>query len=507
MSFNRKKNKIDTSPISRNNYLKGKVNPNFVISTSPEKLRKWLINNVEFTTPLAYKEAFYAVINPTDNCSVGCAHCLYSSYKLGNPQIDKKTMDSFIRIANQAKIKMIVFSGGGEPMENLPQMLRAIKNIEPLRDVIIITSGHFAGTPKDTTEKLDKIFFAANKKRRKKGFSRVIITLRISRDNSQCKVIPLENISNILNYTIVKNAPQMFRILIRTLLDYGENQDLELASKLNFKLLPLKNKKKIYKKLSIIDGMPTRWLTKNNSDIEIPVIYKPIYLMGRATKKIPQSVYSLWKIVESEERSGTPFNLCLRGPKGEGHNYYETIFKGYEYWKRNIKKSVFNTPKSKRRKRLALYVPASGNILINNGAPDIAPHLNKLKNWQQFLKIVSKDPISRLIIKKGPFYIKNIAQEVEKELTNKIEKANFVFAISSLSLESPALRLYISLRILNSYFIDRKIIVNNPRLKKLLNKNKKFYMNIYQKQANHLKIEKAKKLVSDPITGDAQSLF
>lgn len=468
-------------------------------------LRKWLIDNIKFTDDdFPYKKSFYAVINPTNFCPVGCPHCLYSSLKLKKPseQISKKLMDKFIEIANQAGIEMLVFSGGGEPFENLPVIIDGIKKIENLKDAVIITSGYFAKDENAVMRILDKIFNAANSDRKKIGFNPVKITLRISRDNSQCKTVPLRNIVHILKYVIGKNNHSKIRAVVRTILDYGENNDTELAERLGLNLLPKKDEKDIYKDLPTIDGLPTRWLTDKNLNIEIPVIYKPIYFLGRALNTHSKNIHSLWSIVESEEKSGTPLNLCVRGPKGEGHNYYETIFGGYKEWKK-LSLPSFDESKRKIKKELALYLPASGRLLINNGTPDIAPSLKKISNWNQFLKIVYSDPVERLLIEKGPFFIKDMAKEVEKDIDEKINKTNFVFSVSLLGLIDPSLRLYITVRAIQYYLGLNKIKIKNSLAKKILGLD---CIKSYKEHKNSLS-EMNKKRYMDPITADAENII
>ena len=468
-------------------------------------LRKWLIDNVKFTdNDFAYKKSLYAVINPTNFCPVGCPHCLYSSLKLKKPseQVSKKLMSKFIEIANQAKIEMLVFSGGGEPFENLPVIIDGIKKIKTLKNAVIITSGYFAKDKKIAAHTLDKIFNAANSGRDKIGLNPVKITLRISRDNSQCKTVPLQNIVHILKYVTEKNDYSKIRAVVRTILDYGENNDTELAESLGLSLLPKKDNKDIYKDMPTIDGLPTRWLIDENLNIEIPVIYKPIYFLGRASNTHSKNIHSLWSIVESEEKSGTPLNLCIRGSKGEGHNYYETVFKGYKEWKK-LSLPVFDTPKHKIIKELALYLPASGRLLINNGTPDIAPSLKKISNWNQFLKIVYSDPIERLLIEKGPFFVKDIAKEVEKGIDEKIEKTNFVFSVSLLGLIDPSLRLYVTVRAIQHYLKLNKIKMKNLTAQKMLSLD---YIKLYEKHKDSVN-ETSKKRYMDPITADAENII
>lgn len=468
-------------------------------------LRKWLIDNVKFTDDsFKYKKSFYAVINPTNFCPVGCPHCLYSSLKLKKPseQISKSLMSKFVKIANQAKIEMLVFSGGGEPFENLPVIIDGIKKIKTLKDAVIITSGYFAKDAKTARRILEKIFNAANRDREEIGFSPIKITLRISRDNSQCKTVPLKNITHILKYVIEKNNSSKIRTIVRTILDYGEENDNELAKGLGLNLLPKKNKKDIYKDLPTIDGLPVRWLTDKDSNIEIPVIYKPLYFLGRATNTHSKNIHSLWSIVESEEKSGTPLNLCVRGPKGEGHNYYETVFNGYKEWKK-LSLPIFDTPKSKIEKELALYLPASGRLLINNGTPDVAPSLKKINNWNQFLKIIYSDPIERLLIEKGPFFVKDMAKEVEKDIDEKIEKTNFVFSVSLLGLINPSLRLYVTIKAIQYYLDLSKIKIKNADVNKILELN---CVDLYEKYKDSVN-ETNKKRYMDPITADAENII
>jgi len=474
------------------------------------ELRRLIINNVEFKGPFIYKKAFYAVINPTDFCPVGCVHCLYSSVKMKTSKVNRSQMKSFIKIANQANLKMLVFSGGGEPFENLEEMLYAIENIKSLEDVIIITSAYFAKSPKITKNILDRIYNVANKNRKKKGLKKVIITLRISRDNAQCNIIPSQNIINIIDYFIKKADFSNFRILIRTVLDYKENQDLEISKKLGFFLLPLKDKNDLYKDLPIIDAFPTRWIVNENKKISIPVIYKPLYFVGRGLFNNHHNIHSLWKIIESEEKSGTLFNLCLRGAKGEGHNYYETVLKGYDFWREKINsKLIYNTPKNKNKKNLALYVQASGNVLINNGVPDIAINLKNIKSWNNFLRIISEDLVQRLLVENGPFFVKDIAEEVEKDLIKRIEKTNFVFAVSLLSLETPALRLYATIRAAQHYLKLGKIKIKNKELEEfIIGKKDRELIGLYKKWKDLPENKKAQATkAKDPITADIRSIY
>jgi len=159
---------------------------------------------------------------------------------------------------------------------------------------------------------------------------------------------------------------------------------------------------------------------------------------------------------------------------------------------------------------ITLYITASGNVLINNGVSDIALNLKDLKSWDQFLEMALSDPIQRLLIQKGPFFIKDIAEEVESDLIKRIEKTNFVFSISLLSLKTSALRLYVTVRLLQYYIGLNKLKIKDPKLKKLISKDKDFFINLYKKQKNSSKKNREElenEKIKDPITGDVESIL
>ena len=248
-------------------------------------------------------------------------------------------------------------------------------------------------------------------------------------------------------------------------------------------------------------------MVSDDNKIQIPIIYKPIYALGRASNIRIKNTYSLWRIVEAELESGTSFNLCLRGPKGEGHNFYETIFKGYGFWKDNLD-IFYNTPKKESSKELALYMQATGHILINSGVPDISPNIRDINNWHRLLNIFYSDPLQILLIEKGPFFLKNMVKEIEKDIDKEIEKTNFVFSISLLCLKNPAIRLYLTIRAVKYYYKNNQINIKDKELEQLIKIDKQDFINAYAKwkKSSEYKISKNRKYI-DPITGDADNII
>ena len=130
-------------------------------------LRKALIEGVDFLKPMYFSKGLYIVINPSDRCPVACPNCLYSSLSSSKNKafVDKAGATKMSRIMTEAMTKMIVFSGGGESLENVVAIKEFLEKTKTLVDCIIITSGYFAETEFSTKKVLDDILKSAKENR------------------------------------------------------------------------------------------------------------------------------------------------------------------------------------------------------------------------------------------------------------------------------------------------------------------------------------------------------
>jgi len=468
-------------------------------------LRKWIVsitqdNKIKFkdNPKNNQKESNYCVINPIDYCSVGCKHCLYSA-KLTNkrecPKISLKDSKKLSKILTEANMKQIVFSGGGEPLENLKTVLYLMNNVSTLEEVVIITSAFFAKTKRVTEEILNKILNIAKKKE-------ISLILRISRDNAQQANVPLEYIKNIIDFKKKdKKYCSLFSIIFRTLIGEDQNQDKLISELCSLEIHPIR-------RFPIIDGLPVKWFIDKGLKLEIPVIYKPLYFTGRA-KKIQGKSYSLWKIVRDEEKSGGLFNLSIRGPRGQGHNYYGELLKGYSSWRRKGSPLNLSSPFKKEDKSLALYITADSTLILNDGVLDNFFHIKNLADWKSFISYQYSDILQRAVIFKGPLFIMSIIEEVDKNLKKKIEKQNFVFLINSLSLETPQKRLYLTLRLLEEGLKEGRLVIKNSQLYNLVIRGKDYFKKLYHEAESwdfSYPLRK-KRSPLDPIKGDELSII
>ena len=477
----------------------------FFLNSEYKKLRTVLLKNIKFKITLdsRFKKSFYAVINPTDNCSISCPNCIYSSSNNNSSKLPKLSIldcKKIVKIFSEAGVKMVIFSGGGEPFENLKTVLFIIENLPTLRDVVIITNGYFASNDTETKYLLDKIYSAATNKRKIKGFKKTKILLRLSLDKDHYLQVPAENVKNIISYFKKNKKNKYFQLIIRTILNDAYYIKNLFKDNLGLSLLPRVAENS--NKFPIIDGMPCGWFSDKNN-FEIPTIFKPQYYTGRITreKKSSLAINSYEEIIKSELKSGSKFNLCLRGPKGEGHNYYENIVRGHNFWRKKIKNRVYNSKKNDMKKALALYVTADSRLIINNGVPDMYVLVKNINHWSSFINFIKQDPVQFFILENGPLAIKNLMREIIVTLDRQIIKANFVFSINLLSLNSPLARLFATVYLINKYYLEDKVIIHSDAVLLFI---KKFNKKIIFKNL----IESAEKDVQvDPIIGNAESLF
>ncbi len=97
---------------------------------------------------ISRRHASHAVVNPTDQCSLACAHCLYATplqRQAGAPrpsELDPATAGRLGTFLADAGVRQLVISGGGEPLENLPAIVSLTGALSTVEELVIITSCH-----------------------------------------------------------------------------------------------------------------------------------------------------------------------------------------------------------------------------------------------------------------------------------------------------------------------------------------------------------------------------
>ena len=379
-----------------------------------------------------------AVINVTDYCNESCAHCLYSApmtvkraskTSYTPPSINLQEAMRVGTLLNDAGVNQIVFSGGGEPTLNLEAIDKIITKSLSAKSMVLVTSGHFFNEIKKEKEvsALLKNFLLADDDRK--------VYLRISLD-SQHSLSGLSLAEGILRFyddSVFKNK---VNFIIRCLFDDKYPKYEELTRNLKAKIYP------DFSFMPVIDGFPCRWIVGEN--IDIPIIYKPTYNtgQGRKFKKIMHDK-TYWKNIKAaEEQNERFFNLSLRGPNGEGHNYYGTVALGYKHWCNIKSPPIINSGCKQDKKRLCLYIPSDGRLLLNAGSPDSWLSVKDSIDWQLFVAMIEKDPLQWVVATQPTDVLVARAMFIGVDVEDEIERTNFVFTLPYASMSTPSLRLY-----------------------------------------------------------------
>lgn len=490
------------------------MNHNFFKGHHSIAMRKYLIEHTpEFHESLKVRTAAAAVVNASDTCSLSCPHCLYAAAlvkkkTIAPPEVTLEQAARFIEIMNQAGLEHLIFSGGGESYENLPVMCYMLENLVNLKQVVTVTSAYFATSVEQTSKVFDLLMSAIQRGNAKHGRDTVSFILRLSYDNSHN--VPTDSIVFAVKHSLENSYSGVnMEIVIRTLLDPLENKDLLLAERLNGQVVPQKDPQNATTGMPIIDGFPTRWIAI--SDTSIPVIYKPTYFEGLSYKSkrnvIPGTSWQEIKAVEEEFDNF--FNLSLRGKHGEGHNYYQTILKGYGFWLHTLYGVLhYNTPKSQADKGYSIYLPADGRLIVNASAPDSYVPVMSVSSWQHFLDMQARDILQYNAITYATDRLITLAREVEPNIDEIINRRNFVFSLAYTSMETPSLRLYLMIRMLQQFGSEMHANFTDQIVQEIVNTSKQDLIIAYQNSGNTLStIEPKQSLFRDPIIGNETSVY
>jgi len=122
---------------------------------------------LEYAGRLSRRAATHAVVNPTDRCSLSCAHCLFSAPRqkqAGASKPDELTPAAAAHLGAflaQAGVRQLVISGGGEPLENLPAVIALTETLATAEELVLITSGHYAQSGPAASAHLDPLLQAS----------------------------------------------------------------------------------------------------------------------------------------------------------------------------------------------------------------------------------------------------------------------------------------------------------------------------------------------------------
>ena len=377
------------------------------------------------------------MVNPTDRCSLSCAHCLFSAplqKQAGAPRPDELTPAAAAHLGAflaQAGVRQLVISGGGEPLENLPAVIALTEALVTAEELVVITSGHYAQSGPAASAHLDPVLQAFAR-----HHASVRLIIRLSADAGH-RIDPA-CYRRVAEWAAAHacGRVEVRAVLRSSMSDLARGAAGSWLSVFGAGVPAIGDPGT----LPVVDGMPVTWL--RSGDAEVPVIFKPDYGLGFGRPAQQQD----WKhLVQTEERAGTPFNLSWRGPKGEGHNYYETILRGEEHCRSLLGGSrEYVTPKQDQVKGLSLYATASGRLYVNAGPPDAWLGIGALPGWDSAIVRYDRDALMNLAVNNPTAALYAIAREADPGIAARADTENFVFSPARLSMRTARLRAYLA---------------------------------------------------------------
>ena len=391
----------------------------------------------EYEGRLSRRFGSHAVVNPTDLCSLSCAHCLFSAplqKQSGSPRPEALTPMTAGRLGTflaESGVRQLVVSGGGEPLENLPAVVSLIESLSTVEELVIITSGHYAQSQSAASAHLDPVLEALAGHHAGK---RMIVRLSADaghRIDPSCYRRVVEWAGEHASGPVDVHA-----VLRSSMSDLVRGATGSWLSAFGSDIASIGTPDA----LPVIDGMPVAWL--RSSGAEVPVIFKPDYGLGFARPVLRQD----WRdLVQAEERAGTPFNLSWRGPRGEGHNYYGTIIRGAGHCRSLLDgRREYISPKQDQAKGLSLYATASGRLYVNAGPPDAWWKIDELPSWDRAVSRYDRDALMNLVVNNPTTALFGMAREADPEIAARADRENFVFSPARLSLRTPRLRVHLA---------------------------------------------------------------
>lgn len=370
-----------------------------------------LLSDREYPLSVAY---FW----PTKYCPIGCDHCMFASPK--PKYIDKSkvlndtAIEKFIQMSKEAKLKSLVLSGGGEPMMEMPIILKLISEAE-YEYFEIITGGHWLASKRlvqTTLGSLQQAIF--NRRNRGHDFD---FSLRLSLDSYHQTVVKLPWVKRLVD--ILRDdaiLPELERrypdinLFFRTIL-IEDDTVYNLAALLDAELTDMKD---YIRELKFNDD-------KSSSINTLQAFYKDMRFVGR----------------------------------GEGLNTvklmgFDEYFASYSDDHQDIRLGMTYFKPGSRAQALEginVIVTYEGKMMPYGGAPDVSINIY-LEKYQDLLIKLSKDVISRTLLFEGLDHVRKIAEEVDPDIMDRIRRKNWVASVADESLSTAEKRLYISIRLL-----------------------------------------------------------
>ncbi|MCI0382402.1 MAG: radical SAM protein [Chlamydiae bacterium] len=397
------------------------------VFNQPQKYRDLILEHVFVK---ANRESFsgkaFICVSFTRFCPVGCKFCFFSSSPATKPKtindaFTEEGMTKFIQFANDCNLGYLLVSGGGEPFLEVKHLLRVVEHVKSDK-IVLVTSGNWAkstGSAGNITRQVYEAF------KRRKSPTKLVLRLSVDEEHARggLGLHPAFNLISIFEKNYIKEKD--LTLQFHTLFDDPCIQ--QLYNQLADRIISIEDRRLHSDDETVLKVNPAEKLLKLSNGLAIKVGYaKCFYSNIKVNLNDPEvlkrnlSIFS-WDMSESEENNPSVVTN-LDGKKG-----------------------------------LDFWVNFNGNVTTwGNQVPDNIYNLYE-DDYPTVVENSFSDPISLAYLEKGDVYRDKIINEVNPRAVLRAKATNIRDYTGALICEEATTRLYLTIRILQDYFVDERI--------------------------------------------------
>lgn len=404
--------------------MKSQLNEVF---NQPQKYRDWIL---EHAFVKANRESFsgkaFICVSFTRFCPVGCKFCFFSSSPASKPKtiadaFTEAGMTKFIQFANDCNLGYLLVSGGGEPFLEIKHLLRVVEHVKSDK-IVLVTSGNWAKSTSGASNITRQVYEAF---KRRKSPTKLVLRLSVDEEHARggLELHPAHNLISLFEQSYINEKD--FTLQFHTLFDDPCIQ--QLYDQLADRIISIEDRRLHSDAETVLKVNPAEKFLKLASGLIIKVGYaKCFYSNIKVNLKDPEvlkrnlSVFS-WDMSESEENNPSVVTN-LDGKKG-----------------------------------LDFWVNFNGNVTTwGNQVPDNIYNLYE-DDYPVVVENTFSDPISLAYLENGDTYRDKIINEVNPLAVLRAKATNIRDYTGALICEEAVIRLYLTIRILQDYFVAGRI--------------------------------------------------
>jgi len=393
---------------------------------NPQFYRDLILSHCKVSANKDYNGKSFVCVSLTRFCPVGCNFCFFKSapvYKkpTREDQFTNEDIDNFIYFANNINLGYLLVSGGGEPMLQRKALIKLIKEVDSER-IVLVTSANWAQSMHQAEAYIAEIASALEKRR-----TTTWLTVRISCDLEHNKDIGLGPVLNLIELFIIKYKNyKNFDLQLHSLFDDPSINGLIeiLNNKYQVFRSPI-NDERISDGQTVVKIVPKQEIISVDS-YPIRVGYSKVFysdLKVDLGSDISKSlhVYQTDLLLSEDGNSSIVENI--------NGNY------GLDFW-----------------------VNYNGNVTTwGNQLPDNLFNVH-IDTPEDVITQSLRDPASLSFIEKGAIYRDRIISEVNPIAVTRAKAVNIRDYTGALLFDEARTRLYYSLRALQGYVAEGRII-------------------------------------------------